>query len=125
MPSRIECLGLTEEATGILKYLDYQPTKEECERYSNSHTRMHAGKHFYLFKFNRGAFGLTAHAFSSDSMHSSNILNLMNRSLEDGSFVSLEKITIKQYAQHGGGDVPCCIRNCTYEGDWPPCIKMD
>ena len=46
----------------------------------------------------------------------------MNRSLKDGSFVNLEKITIKQYAQMGGGDIPCCLRNCQYEGDWPPCM---
>ena len=119
------CAGLNEEALSILKHLNYKPTKEECEKYSKSHTQRYANMHFYLFKVDRKSFGLTTHALSSGSMHSSNMLDIIKHSLEEGNFVSLEKITIKQYAQNGGSDIPCCIRNCQYDGDWPPCIKKD
>lgn len=109
----------------LQSWLNYKPTKEQCEKYSKAHTEIYRDRYFYLFKFNRKGVGLTEHTLASNNLYSSNILDLMRDSLDEGTFISLEKITIKEYAQKGGGDIPCCLRNCEYKGVWPPCIKKD
>ena len=116
---------IDKEIKQIQSWLDYKPTKKQCEKFSKSHTEIYGDRHFYLFSFNRSAFGLTTHTLDSNNMYNGNILDLINDSLNEGTFVSLEKITIKEYTQKGGGDIPCCLGNCEYEGDWPPCIKKD
>ena len=116
---------IDKETAEIQSWLSYKPTKKQCEKYLKANTEIHGDRHFYLFKFDRNVFGLTTHTLASDKMHNSNILDIIKDSLKEGTFVSLEKITIKEYAQNGGGDIPCCLSNCEYKGDWPPCIKKD
>ena len=118
-----ETLRLDAASKQIQSWFKYNPTEEQCEKYTKSHTQRYANMHFYLVKFNRPDFTQVTHTFSSSNMQRSNILDLISRALEQGSFASLEKITIKQYSQNGGGDIPCCLMNCQYEGDWPPCMQ--
>lgn len=111
------------EGEKIIAYANHKPTKEECKSYSKIHTSQHRDSQFYLLTINNWNNKPITHTLRSDRLHSSNILQLLENSLQKGTFVNLEKITIKQYAQNGGGDIPCCLRNCQYEGDWPPCMQ--
>ena len=112
-------------ATAIRAWQDFKPTPKQCEDFSKMHKSMYGGRHFYILIVDRRGFGLTPYEFSSSNIHQGNILAIMEKSIADGTFKGLSKVTIKEYAHSGGHDVPCCLRGCKYEGDWPPCMRKD
>ena len=107
------------------KYADYKPPSGECRRYSKMHSQAYYGRQYYLLTIDRRGFGLTDYEFDSDTMNRGSILRIMENSLRDGTFRNLRKITIKEYALAGGGNIPCCLRKCEYEGEWPPCMRKN
>jgi len=120
--------GMSGETRGLLEFMDHTPTQEQCEKYREAHTKMHRNRFFYELTIDRGeGYKPRVHEFSlrDGFPNSPNILEMIVKSLVKGDFRSLTQITIKQYAQGGGSDVPCCLRNCKYEGDWPPCMMAE
>jgi hypothetical protein len=122
----------TEIFAKIYERLNHKPTPEQCEQYREAHTRIFRDNHFYLFTFQRTHAtlqstrqSLTTHAFDSKTLPASNLSEIIIRSLEEGTFVSLEEVPIKTYAENGGGRIPFCLRQCKHEGDWPPCMRED
>ena len=100
--------------------------KKGCEQYLEGHTEWYKDRHFYLFKFNRGKWGETKHTIDSYTMGNSNIAELISGSIREGTFISLEKISMIEYGNHFGGSKPCCMtQSCDQGNGWPKCVKID
>jgi hypothetical protein len=89
----------------------------------STHIEWYKGVSYYVFKFDKKP-GISTHAFSSSNMHSSTILEIIENSLSDGTLISLEKVTMREYSLNGGGDVPCCIHECMkgISKGYPKCV---
>jgi len=92
----------------------------------SAHAELYKGISYYVFRFGREVVGPTPtrNAFSSANMHSSNIREIIESSLSDGTFISLEKVTMREYSLNGGGDIPCCIHECMkgMSKGYPKCV---
>jgi len=51
-------------------------------------------------------------ATSDNELPRSNLLELINKALLEGRFIEMRRITMKEYAQKGGGEVPYCVKYC-------------
>ncbi len=49
---------------------------------------------------------------SDNELPRSNLLNIINNALLEGRFIEMRRITMKEYAQKGGGEVPYCVKYC-------------
>jgi hypothetical protein len=99
---------------------------KNCEALKGSpsiNAQWYSGIAYYLLKYDRKQ-GITTQAFSSSNMHSSTVLEIIESSLSDGTFISLEKATMREYSINGGADVPCCIHECMKGASkgYPKCI---
>ena len=115
--------GANAEARQILGWLNHKPSPEECERYTESHTRTYSKRHFYILTINRRTFGETNYPFDDDCFESSNLPEIIKNSIKEGTFKELRKVSLREYVKEGGSNIPCCLRNCEYEGDFPRCMR--
>ena len=100
---------------------------DKCKEYTEGHTKWYKDLHFYIFKFNRERWGETKHTLDSSSMSNSNIADMIIKSVREGTFISLEKVSMIEYGKNYGGHAPSCMTPKCERGNtgWPKCVKID
>jgi hypothetical protein len=107
------------------------PSLKKCQSYKKPHTETYKNYHFYFFNMYlpepiQGE-KTREWVFSSSSMSRSNISEMVTDALKEGRFIELKEITMKEYADNGGGDIPCCLKNCKRinRRGYPLCVSVE
>jgi hypothetical protein len=94
------------------------------EPLKEAHQEFYSNVRYYSLKFELDHKVLNL-PFSSSKLKEGNIASLVIDSLLKGKLISLQEITMIEYAKAGGADVPHCLKQCLngQKRGYPKCLQ--
>jgi len=101
----------------------FEPEENRCKEFAEAHTSIYRNRRFYILMTNTDHPQISDLTAFDETEVTDEIVKKIRDSLSNSTFIALDWVTIKAYAEAGGKNVPYCLRNCAYNEEWPRCMR--